>query len=99
MNQILLIVLAAIVAFISILFIFFFIIKRKHKLIKAAQPIMIGAILFGQLLSAVKIFIVSFPITDMSCISGLWFAHLSFVLVFGSLFVKTYRVHCIVNAG
>ena len=95
-----LLIIAIIVLLMTIFLIIFFILKQKHKLIKASQPIMIGIILIGQLFSAIKILIVAlFPITDMTCNLGLWFAHLAFVLVFGSLFVKTYRVDCIVNAG
>ena len=77
----------------------FFFINQKHKLIKAAQPIMIGCIIFGQILAAIKILVVALPINDFTCTFGLWIAHLAFVFVFGGLFVKTYRVHCIINAG
>jgi len=70
----------------------------NSKLVKAAQPEMLICILLGVLLAAGRVLIAAFPINEYSCISGLWLAHLSFVLAFGALFIKTYRVHIVLNS-
>lgn len=70
---------------------------RNAKLVKASQPSMLYFILIGQVLAGIRIVIAALPITDGSCIAGLWFGHLAFALVFGTFLVKTWRVHKIVN--
>eukprot|EP01035_Chromulina_nebulosa_P031508 gene31508-42008_t len=70
----------------------------NSKLVKAAQPEMLICILIGVLLAGGRVLIAGLPITDVSCISGLWLAHISFVLAFGALFIKTYRVHVVLNS-
>lgn len=70
---------------------------QKSKLIKASQPVMLYFIIFGEVLAAIRVLIAALPISDASCISGLWFGHLAFTIVFGALLIKTWRVHRIVN--
>ena len=81
----------------SMVILFVLIYYHKRKLIKASQPVMNNFILLGILLGGVKILIIGLPINDNSCIAGLWFGHLSYVSAFGSLFLKTYRVHVLIN--
>ena len=72
---------------------------HDHKLIKAAQPGMLGVVLLGILLGIVKIIVATLDVTDGVCIAGVWLGHLSYVLVFGTLILKTWRVHKVVNSG
>ena len=69
----------------------------KKKLMKASQPIMLYTILAGHIFAGIRLIIATLPITTETCISGLWFGHLAFILVFGGLFLKTWRVHCLIN--
>ena len=65
---------------------------------KASQPVMNLFIMTGVVLGAIKIMIIGLEITDNTCIIGLWFGHLAFVCGFGAIFLKTYRIHILMNA-
>jgi hypothetical protein len=71
---------------------------RTTKLIKASQPGMMCFILLGGAIGSIRVINTGLDITDSSCISGLWLGHLSFVLVFGGLLIKTWRVNRIINS-
>jgi hypothetical protein len=70
---------------------------RRSKVIKASQPMLLWCILIGGLISALRIFFGALPNSDAVCSAEVWFGHLGFIVMIGSLFVKSYRVHCIVN--
>jgi hypothetical protein len=72
-------------------------VHRRSKVIKAAQPTLLWCILIGGLLAALRILLGGLPTSDFVCSGELWFGHLAFTIMVGSLFVKSYRVHCIVN--
>lgn len=76
------------------------IIHRKKEAIKASAVIFMIAMGVGCLLAniAVAMFLLD-PITDAACAALPWVTHTAFVLLFGSLFVKTYRVMEIFNVG
>jgi ABC-type branched-subunit amino acid transport system substrate-binding protein len=71
---------------------------RTAKLIKASQPGMMCFILLGGIIGSIRVINTGLDITDSSCISGLWLGHLAFVLVFGGLLIKTWRVNKIINS-
>ena len=80
------------------IFFLYIVFKFEHsKLIKASQPGMLYLILLGGIFTAGRVINGALDITDGSCISGLWLGHIGFILGFGSLFVKTWRVDRIVN--
>jgi hypothetical protein len=72
-------------------------VHRRSKVIKAAQPTLLWCILIGDLFAALRILLGGLPSSDFVCSGEVWFGHLAFVIMVGSLFVKSYRVHCIVN--
>lgn len=72
---------------------------RKNKLLKASQPMMMVIVLVGALFSVSRVLSGSNPIDDSVCVSNVWFGHLAFAMVFGSLVMKTWRIHLIVNTG
>ena len=86
------VILLIVIVFSSILYYY-----RRTKLVKASQPMMNLFIMIGVLFGALKIMIVGFPITDSTCVLGLWAGHLAYVCTFGALFLKTYRVHVLMN--
>ena len=88
---------AAITLVIVLFFSAMVIIKRKDKVIKASQPALLLSILFGGLLSVVRIMMGAMDKTDAVCSAEVWFGHTAFVVMVGSLFVKAWRVNCIVN--
>ena len=70
---------------------------RATKLIKASQPGMLHCILLGGAVAGGRVICGGLPLTDASCAAQMWTGHLSFGLVFGALFIKTWRVHRIIN--
>jgi hypothetical protein len=90
-------VLGAILSLLVFVCTVFLVVNRRTKLIKSSQPALLYSILFGGLLAAVRVFIGGTVKNNVLCMSQFWSGHLAFVLVIGSLFVKGYRVHCIVN--
>jgi hypothetical protein len=70
---------------------------RRSKVLKASQPILLWCILIGGVISAARILMGGLPKTDITCTGEIWFGHLAFTVMVGSLFVKSYRVHRIVN--
>jgi hypothetical protein len=89
--------LALIIALLVLGFGVFTFVNRRNKIIKASQPMLLWCILLGGMLAAIRIFMGGVPNSDSTCANEVWFGHLAFVVMIGSLFVKSYRVHCIVN--
>jgi hypothetical protein len=71
--------------------------RRQSKVIRTAQPVLLLCILVGGLIAAARIVFGGLQNSDTVCSSEIWLGHLAFVVMIGSLFVKSYRVHCIVN--
>lgn len=86
---------AAAVAVVSFAIAFYF---RSSKLIRTSQPVMLYFFLFGELLGAARVLIGGLPVSDTICGLTHWLGHLSVVLVFGSLFIKTWRVNKLINS-
>jgi ABC-type branched-subunit amino acid transport system substrate-binding protein len=89
--------LGAILSLLVVVFVAFIVMHRGSKLIKSSQPVLLYSILVGGLTAALRVFIGGTVKNDILCMCQFWSGHLAFVLVIGSLFVKGYRVHCIVN--
>jgi ABC-type branched-subunit amino acid transport system substrate-binding protein len=70
---------------------------RNHRVMKASQPISLLCILVGALFAAARIIVGGIDKDRELCVAQFWTGHLAFVIMIGSLFVKSYRVHCIVN--
>jgi hypothetical protein len=76
-----------------------FVIKRKTRLVKASQPLMIAFILVGVYLGAGRIALSAVDATTAKCQADIWFGHMAFTFVFFAMVMKTWRVHMIVNRG
>jgi hypothetical protein len=88
---------AGIIALLVIVFGLFTIVHRRSKVIKASQPTLLWCILIGGLIAAARIVMGGLHKNDIVCSGEVWFGHMTFIIMIGSLFVKSYRVHCIVN--
>lgn len=75
------------------------IISRKHGLIKISQPGMMFIALTGIFMGCVKTYFIALDISNFTCVAGMWLGHLSFLLVFGSLILKTWRINRIMLSG
>eukprot|EP01041_Mallomonas_annulata_P010870 gene10870-22695_t len=73
--------------------------ETDTRLIKSAQPSVLFIILFGGMLAGIKIILATMDITDTLCIIGKWLGHLSFILVFGAIIIRTWRISKVVNSG
>jgi hypothetical protein len=96
-QKALLIVVAVLVWTAVLGFTCFIFIHRNAKIIKYSQPVMLYIILAGNGLAGCRVFLGSLSLSNRNCTSSVWLGHLSFVLVFGALFVKTWRIHRLVN--
>jgi hypothetical protein len=72
-------------------------VHRRSKVIKSSQPTLLWCVLVGGAVAAVRMAMGGIAKNDFICAEELWFGHLAFTIMIGSLFVKSYRVHCIVN--
>jgi hypothetical protein len=89
--------LAGILIFMVVALSLFVIVNRRSKVIKASQPTLLACILMGGLLGAARISVGGSDKNDGLCVAEFWVGHLAFIISIGSLFVKSYRVHRIVN--
>lgn len=76
------------------------IVKREHRVIRAAQPFFLGLICFGSMILASSIIpatmddtIVSEKGADVACIMRYWLFPVGFCLMFSALFSKLWRVN------
>jgi hypothetical protein len=90
-------VMAGLIAILVIIFFVFTVAYRNTKVIKASQPPLLYCILLGGLVAGARTMLGGLNKTDSVCVGEFWFGHLAFTTMIGSLFVKSYRVHCIVN--
>ena len=72
--------------------------SKDHKIIKFAQPGMLYMVITGALIACVRVYVATLDITNTTCIAGKWLGHLSFVLVFTAMILKTWRVGKVVNS-
>lgn len=82
----------------SMLFIFL-LVFREAKVVKAAQAKMSILVVSGGILAGGRVINAAMSITNDTCTAGLWLGHIGFFLVFGSLLVKTWRIHKLLQAG
>lgn len=74
--------------------------RTAHKrLVKSYQPMMLYMALFGFFLSAIRTILAGIPFTDSVCTADVWFGHASFMIVFSTLTMKTWRVHLVINSS
>jgi hypothetical protein len=90
-------VMSSILVFLVLAFGLFVIVNRRAKVVKASQPTLLVCILVGGLLGAARISVGGTDKSDELCSAEFWVGHLAFIIMIGSLFVKSYRVHRIVN--
>jgi ABC-type branched-subunit amino acid transport system substrate-binding protein len=90
-------ILLAVVGFLSVLvtllFALLIFLARTHKFMIASQLKLMALILFGGLLSSLRVLNAYFPITDATCTTGLWLGHMGFLFAFLTLTIKTYRLY------
>jgi hypothetical protein len=85
--------------FLTLLLLTFVTLKyHKAKQIKASQPVMLYTILVGGAFALARGLLGIVPVTDAVCGARVFVGHLTFAVLFGSLFVKVWRVHVLVNS-
>ena len=96
--KIIILVTASLCLFVVFVFSVFTLTNIKSGVIRAGQPIMLLVVLLGAAVGGSRIINSSFDVTDNTCVAGTFLGHLTFVLVFNTLLVKTWRVHRLVNS-
>jgi len=89
-------IVAALVSLFFLVIVFWY---AKTPVIKASHSTMLYFILFGCLLGCAYIMVNAARVTVGLCYAGLWLGHLSYGVVFGTLFLKTWRVYRLVNSS
>jgi len=70
---------------------------RAHPVIRYASPVFCAIILGGLIMAYMSVYFVAGEITKGLCAASQWFGHLSFCIIFSSLFAKTYRLSQLFN--
>lgn len=70
---------------------------RSTPEIRKSQESMLYVILFGEMMCAGRVLVGGLPLSMVTCNVGLWLGHMSFVFVFGALFLKSWRVNKLLN--
>ena len=73
----------------------FFHVYREAKVIKRAASFFLQLACFGALLGAIACMSIISRTTDQTCQMSNWLGNMGFVLLFGSLFIKTWRIYTI----
>jgi hypothetical protein len=68
------------------------IIFRNHRVLTAASPLFLGTILFGSLLLYSTVYAWVLNASTVACYLRFWLLGVGFVVMFGALFAKTYRI-------
>lgn len=81
---------------ISVIWIIFIIINRELDIIKSSAPLFLVGMLIGSIILYISIILFSPTLNNTGmCISSTWLLSIGFTLLFGSLLVKTWRIHVI----
>eukprot|EP01121_Diplochlamys_sp_Union-15-3_P015635 TRINITY_DN5213_c0_g1_i2.p1 TRINITY_DN5213_c0_g1~~TRINITY_DN5213_c0_g1_i2.p1 ORF type:complete len:406 (+),score=48.55 TRINITY_DN5213_c0_g1_i2:863-2080(+) len=82
----------------SMAFIVFTVVKWNHPVIRAASPSFLIVVLVGSFFAYASVFtFMPSLVTSFSCNLKVWLFGIGFVLMFGALFAKSYRVHVLIN--
>ena len=76
-----------------------FIVYRAHPVMKASTPLFCVLMALGGLLMQSSVFATGLYVTTTCCQAQVWLLTVGFSMLFGALFMKTYRVWRIFNAG
>ena len=76
-----------------------FIVYRAHPVMKASTPLFCVLMALGGLLMQSSVFATGLYVTTACCQAQVWLLTVGFSMLFGALFMKTYRVWRIFNAG
>lgn len=97
-TQITLAVISAVLSFACIVLFFILLRNRESPIIRAASPLFCLAIVLGGLFTLVAAWMFLWN-TDATCALRPWFYALGFMILYGSLFVKEFRMFRIFNAN
>lgn len=71
---------------------------REHAVTVIASPIFCLIIIFGVLLSLLAVMIYMHVLNNAGCMAFPWLGNYAFVIIFGSLFAKTWRIDMIFSS-
>ena len=77
----------------------FFTVNRHTKTIKTSQFYIISVVAFSGLFGGIRIILSGFDPTLGVCIGRFWTEHIAFRLLIGTLMLKLWRIHAVVNAA
>jgi predicted outer membrane repeat protein len=97
-TQIALAIIAGVLSFACVVLFFVLFKNMDSPIIRAASPLFCLSIVFGGLLTCAAAFMFLWN-TDATCALRPWFYALGFMIIYGSLFVKEFRMFRIFNAN
>jgi len=77
----------------------FFFVNRSARVIRRSSIAFLQVCCFGAALGSFCAAIIAYPTSDQSCQLADWIGNSAFILLFGSLFLKTWRIQQIFSAG
>ena len=83
---------AVLIACYALLFVIV-VVRRKHKVIQNAQPLLLWLMPLGGILTCVTPFVNAGEPSRFTCVAPITFASVGFTLTFGSLLLRTYRIY------
>jgi len=93
-GEIVILVMMLVLIAMSVIWMIFTIINWKKPTIRAASPVFLMMVLVGSIVLYLSV-LTFFPhlLSDAVCTIRAWFLGIGFVILFGSLFAKSWRVH------
>lgn len=91
-------VITGVIAIVAILIGAFIWYNRQHAVTVIASPVFCLIIIFGVLLSLLALMVYMHILNDAGCMAFPWLANYAFVIIFGSLFAKTWRIDMIFSS-
>jgi 2',3'-cyclic-nucleotide 2'-phosphodiesterase (5'-nucleotidase family) len=90
-------VFAALGLLLSVVMCLLIFLKRNERAIRATSPNFGYLICLGGVLASIGALLTVVPVDTVDCMAAMWLVVIGFVLIFGSLFVRTHRIHAIFN--
>ncbi|KAL5008366.1 hypothetical protein ScPMuIL_013947 [Solemya velum] len=72
---------------------------RSHRVIQLSSPVFLQLMCFGAMLMCFHLVVIFPEPTSVVCMATIWPIHLGFVLMYGALVMKTWRISVIFRVG
>ena len=71
----------------------FFFRNRAEKVVKRSSTTFLQLCCLGSIIGGICAMVIALPTTSATCLAADWLGHMGFIVLFGSLFIKTQRIY------